>query len=93
MRQRRWLELVKDYNCTIMYHPGKANVVADALSRKGGSQNVMPLTQQEEMIRDFANMNLEVLPTQEVAEAIVAALVIQPTLRDRIKNLRDCCSH
>ncbi|KAL4032250.1 hypothetical protein IC575_005318 [Cucumis melo] len=34
MRQRRWLELVKDYNCEILYHPGKANVVADALSRK-----------------------------------------------------------
>ncbi|KAA0056190.1 ty3-gypsy retrotransposon protein [Cucumis melo var. makuwa] len=33
MRQRRWLELVKDYDCEILYHPGKANVVADALSR------------------------------------------------------------
>ncbi|KAD2805171.1 hypothetical protein E3N88_38548 [Mikania micrantha] len=34
MRQRRWLELLKDYDCEILYHPGKANVVADALSRK-----------------------------------------------------------
>ena len=33
-RQRRWLELVKDYDCFINYHPSKANVVADALSRK-----------------------------------------------------------
>ncbi|KAA0040646.1 DNA/RNA polymerases superfamily protein [Cucumis melo var. makuwa] len=32
LRQRRWLELIKDYDCTIEYHPGKANVVADALS-------------------------------------------------------------
>nr|GFA73771.1 putative reverse transcriptase domain-containing protein [Tanacetum cinerariifolium] len=34
MRQRRWLELLSDYDCDIHYHPGKVNVVADALSRK-----------------------------------------------------------
>ncbi|WMV41066.1 hypothetical protein MTR67_034451, partial [Solanum verrucosum] len=32
LRQRRWLELLKDYDMTVLYHPGKANVVADALS-------------------------------------------------------------
>ena len=32
MRQHRWIELFKDYDCDILYHPGKANVVADALS-------------------------------------------------------------
>ena len=34
MRQRRWIELIKDYDLDIHYHPGKANVVADALSRQ-----------------------------------------------------------
>src|SRR3954468_21116086 len=34
MRQRRWLELIKDYDLSLQYHPGKANIVADALSRK-----------------------------------------------------------
>ena len=34
LRQLRWMELIKDYDCVIDYHPGKANVVADALSRK-----------------------------------------------------------
>ena len=34
LRERIWMELLKDYDCFILYHPGKANVVADALSRK-----------------------------------------------------------
>ncbi|KAJ4974055.1 hypothetical protein NE237_007229 [Protea cynaroides] len=38
MKQRRWLELLKDYDCDIQYHPGKANVVANALSRKWASK-------------------------------------------------------
>nr|GEW92996.1 putative reverse transcriptase domain-containing protein [Tanacetum cinerariifolium] len=40
MRQRRWLELLADYDCKIRYHPGKANVVADALSQK---ERIKPL--------------------------------------------------
>jgi len=43
MRQRRWLELIKDCNLEVHYHPGKANVVADALSRK---QHVEPLLEE-----------------------------------------------
>ena len=44
MRQRRWLELIKDYDLTIHYHLGKANVVADALSRKSGESLAVLIT-------------------------------------------------
>ena len=43
MRQRRWLELIKDYNLEVHYHPGKANVVEDALSRKSHCNTVEAL--------------------------------------------------
>jgi hypothetical protein len=43
MRQRRWLELIKDYNLQVHYYPGKANVVADALSRKSHFHSLQPL--------------------------------------------------
>jgi hypothetical protein len=41
LRQRRWLELIKDYDLEIHYHPGKANLVDDALSRKGHANTAM----------------------------------------------------
>ncbi|XP_071912332.1 uncharacterized protein [Coffea arabica] len=41
MRQRRWMEFLEDYDCTINYHPRKANVVADALSRKAQVAGLM----------------------------------------------------
>ena len=47
MRQRQWLELIKDYDLEILYHPGKANVVADALSRKRSFGMAALLTHQK----------------------------------------------
>ena len=53
MRQRRWLDLVKDYDCEILYHPGKANVVADALSRKTRHDSLLVKSLQMVITPDF----------------------------------------
>ena len=65
MRHRRWLELVKDYDCEILYHPGKANVVADTLSRKQGHAQIK--------VKSF-KMTVSSSIVDEIREAQVAAL-------------------
>jgi hypothetical protein len=52
-RQRRWLELIKDYDLEIHYHPGKANLVADALSRKEHVHSSFVAQLLDEIIEDF----------------------------------------
>ncbi|XP_072093104.1 transposon Tf2-1 polyprotein isoform X4 [Arachis hypogaea] len=56
MRQRRWMELLKDYDFELNYHPGKANVVADALSRKSLYAAWMML-REEELLKAFQGLN------------------------------------
>uniref|UniRef100_A0A6V7QSP6 Reverse transcriptase RNase H-like domain-containing protein n=1 Tax=Ananas comosus var. bracteatus TaxID=296719 RepID=A0A6V7QSP6_ANACO len=53
MRQRRWLELLKDYDVDILYHPRKANVVTDALSRKSAKNLAFDVTQQTPLWLDM----------------------------------------
>jgi hypothetical protein len=53
LRQQRWLELIKDYDLEIHYHPGKANVVADALSRKGYVNATMVSQMPRELYKVF----------------------------------------
>ncbi|KAA0040547.1 pol protein [Cucumis melo var. makuwa] len=81
MRQRRWLELVKDYDCEILYHPGKANVVADALSRKVAHSAVL-ITKQTPLLRDFERAEIAVSVGEVTSQ--LAQLSVQPTLRQKI---------
>ena len=64
LRQRRWMKLIKDYDCVIDYHPGKANVVADALSRK--------------LVQALRALNAHLSPLDD--SAIVIELVAKPDL-------------
>jgi hypothetical protein len=66
MRQRRWLELIKDYDLTINYTPRKANVVADALSRK--STDTQPMSQEipKELLTDLERLDIQCLEVESL---------------------------
>jgi hypothetical protein len=81
MRQRRWLELIKDYDWSLQYHPGKANVVADALSHKAYVNCLSTEELPEDLCRGLRDLSLDVVP-----EGFVASLVVQPTLMDKIRE-------
>ncbi|GJX03684.1 hypothetical protein Tco_0189600 [Tanacetum coccineum] len=64
MRQRRWLELLADYDCEICYHPGKANVIADALSQK---ERIKPLRVRSLVMTIHLNLPSQILKAQTEA--------------------------
>lgn len=84
MRQRRWLELIKDYDLDIQYHEGKANVVADALSRKT-SHSIHAIILPDQLCMEFQKMNLEVMELGSVEE-LLGAIAIQPSFLDEIRE-------
>src|SRR3954469_17076856 len=82
MRQRRWIELIKDYDLDIHYHPGKANVVADALSRLSCHLNSMILKEQPSLHKEMGEFRMEL-----VSEVFLASIELQPTLISQIKEV------
>ncbi|KAL8121324.1 hypothetical protein AgCh_018164 [Apium graveolens] len=85
MRQRRWLELIKDYDCIINYHPGKANVVADALSRK---ERLNMIISSEELIKEFEKLEIEVgIPS--MSTEVLCAMSFQPELLEKIRRCQE----
>jgi len=82
MRQRRWIELIKDYDCTIEYHPGKANVVADALSHKNKATLSEPTVWKEQQLAELKEMGAE-LSINSRGE-LLAQLLVQLTYQEQI---------
>ncbi|XP_070004036.1 uncharacterized protein [Nicotiana sylvestris] len=90
LRQRRWLELLKDYDITILFHPGKANVLADALSYRAESWGILTYLLAVERplaldVQALANQFV-ILDISEPSRAL-ACVVSHSSLYDRI---RDC---
>ena len=71
MRHRRWLELIKDYDLTINYHHGKANVVVDALSWKFTGNLVALLTTQRRILQDLRKLRIEVRLHEPKAQLVL----------------------
>ena len=88
LRQRRWLELLKDYDCTILYHP-KANVVADALSRKSMGSLAHIAVQKRHMVREVKNcLNDGVVLSITNTGAMLAHVQVRSSLVEKVKQLQ-----
>ena len=82
-RQRRWLELLKDYDCTIEYHPGKANVVADALSRKGDGTSAYSQVSSLSLVKELKRLNIDV--DEDTDRVLLATWKVRLVLREKIQ--------
>jgi hypothetical protein len=81
LRQCRWLELIKDYDLEIHYHPRKANLVADALSRKEHVHAVIVAQLPDELVEDLERLNLGIFAHTEGV-----TIEVEPTLEQEIRK-------
>jgi hypothetical protein len=88
LRQRRWLELIKDYDLGINYHPDKANVVADALSRRSHLNMLATRELLPEFCTEFEKLNLGWVSNTKVTEMEVESMLEQDIRRGQLDNAK-----
>jgi hypothetical protein len=81
LRQHRWLELIKDYDLETHYHQGKANLVADALSRKEHIHSAIVVQLPDELAKDFERLDLGIVTHIEGV-----TIDVEPTLDQEIRK-------
>jgi hypothetical protein len=83
-RQMRWLDLIKDYDLEINYHPRKANVVGDALSRRSHANHLVVKSIPSELCDEFAKLNIAA--NTEVVEMEVGSSLLQEIHRGQVED-------
>jgi hypothetical protein len=86
LRQRRWLELIKDYDLVINYHPAKANVVADGLSRRSHVSQVVVDSMPFELCEEFNKLNLRIVANTGATEMEVGSNLLQGIHKGQVEE-------
>ena len=90
LRQKRWLELLKDYDLSILYHPGKANVVADALSRLFMGSTAHVEEEKRELTKDVHRLaRLRVRLMDFIERGVVVMNGVESSLVSEVKEKQD----
>jgi hypothetical protein len=85
-KQRRWLDLIKDYDLRINCHPRKANVVADALSRMSYVSQLVMDSMSFELCEEFNKLNFRIVANTEVIEMEVGSSLLQEIRRGQLED-------
>jgi hypothetical protein len=86
LRQRRWLQLIEDYDLGISYHPEKANVVANALSRRSHVSQLVVDRMSFELCEEFDKLKLRIVANTEAMEMEVGLSLLQEIMGDQLED-------